>query len=61
MKKIILIIVSVLCFTFVNAQPYFNLSKYDSIIELVINSFWDVVVRRAVSFSAMKDAITTVV
>lgn len=32
MKKIILVIVSALFFAFIaNAQPYFNLSKYDSI------------------------------
>jgi len=28
-------------------------------IELVINSFWDIIVRRAVSFAAIKDAVTT--
>lgn len=40
-------------------DPYTQ-AKYNQ-IELVINSFWDVIVRRAVSFSAMKDAITTIV
>lgn len=28
-------------------------------LNIVINSFWDIIIRRAVSFAAMKDAITT--
>lgn len=37
-------------------NPYTNAKTNQ--LEVVINSFWDVVVRRAASFAAMKDAIT---
>lgn len=38
-------------------DPYTR-AKYNE-VELVINSFWDVIIRRAVSFAAAKDLITT--
>jgi HK97 family phage major capsid protein len=38
-------------------NPY-TLAKTNQ-MEIVINSYWDVVIRNAVSFAAMKDAITT--
>ena len=37
-------------------NPYTNAKTNQ--LEIVINSFWDVLIRRAVSFAAMKDAIT---
>ena len=38
-------------------NPYTNAKTNQ--LEIVINSFWDVLIRRAVSFAAMKDAITS--